>query len=820
MGRYTPRSLLATTSASDPSRATAPRHRLRALRSPWTLAGVAVAAVAWLPFARGLLRGESLYFRDLATNFFPVRRFLVEGLLRGELRYWNPYLHEGEPSFLPPVGYLVDLLQALWPTEAGFSLILGLHVPAAAVALLLLARRLGLSPVAAAGAAVVYALGGFGLSMVNLYLYAHAMAWAPLVVMALLAAAQGGSRAVVTAGLPVAVALSTMGLEVAAQAVLFGAVLSASARLRPWLRVAAASALGAGLAGVILLVLRDAFEGSERASGFPTDVVLSQSVHPLTLVQVLVANFYGDLHDITRLWWGENFFPQGFPYVLSLYLGALAVALAVAGLASRRPLGARLGVLAAVALVVCLGRWAGLAGLVDSLPVLHGFRYPVKAFFTVHLAAALLVGYGLQWLSDERRAWRVFLPAAVLLAVPLLAAPYLPRLTPDRFTWFVRGFFPAHFGWEQNLSHAQAMLADAARGGLAPLAAAVIGLLAARGGLRLERAALALAALVAGDLLRAGAGLNPTVTAGFFRLSPEMTRETATLRASGRLFACDPMESRHYLQVMETLVRDGRPREMWAFGLMQETLAMNIGAGAAVPTAYSADTTMLVPRWRLLPPAQMACRDTTGLAGRLRRAGVAHVMSVDPLDDSDLALRGVLRPPRVAPVAIHVYALRAPLPGYAVAAEVAAQPAEERPDAVIAPLAFQEAGGVVLEDGGPSVAGAQGRVLAFDAAPGRVAAVVEADRPTAFVVRSAFAEGWSARLDGAPAAVVRADGRHQAVRIPAGRSRIDLRYEPPHLRAGIALTCATAILMAALWVTGRCRRKPPRRSRWPRPIGS
>ena len=135
---------------------------------------------------------------------------------------------------------------------------------------------------------------------------------------------------------------------------------------------------------------------------------------------------------------------------------------------------------------------------------------------------------------------------------------------------------------------------------------------------------------------------------------------------------------------------------------MQDTLSMNIGAGAAVPTAYSADTTMPVPRWRLLPPDQMACRDTTGLAGRLRRAGVSHVLSVDPLADPDLELRGVVRPARIAPLAIHVYALRAPLPGYTVAAEVKAQPAERRPDAVLPPPAFQEAGGVLLEDGGPS----------------------------------------------------------------------------------------------------------------------
>jgi hypothetical protein len=794
---------VATASASHAYPATGLRRALRAAASSWALAAVAVAVAAGLPFARGLLGGESLYFRDLATSFFPVRRFLVLGLLRGELRYWNPYLHEGEPSFLPPLSYPMDLLQLLRPDEAGFSLVLALHIPAAAVAMLALARRLGLCPVAAAGAGLVYALGGFALSMVNLYFYVQAMAWAPLVVLGLLAAAGGGSRAVITAGLAVAIALSTLGLEVAVQAVLFGAILAASARLRPWLNVVAAAALGAGLAGAVLLVLRDAFEGSERARGFTTDVVLSQSVHPLTLVQVVVANFYGDLHDIPRVWWGENFFPRGFPYVISLYLGALTLALAAAGLRSRRPLALRLGLLGAAAALVCLGRWAGLAGVVDFLPVLHVVRYPVKAFFTLHLAAALLVGHGLQWLTDERRAWRFFLAAAVLGALPLLLAPYLPRLFPERFAWFVRGFFPPRFGWERNLGYARAMLADAARGGTAPLAAAAVAVLTLRHVLRPQRAAVVLVALVAADLLRAGAGLNPTVTAGFFRLSPDMSREASLLRAAGRVFSCDPMESRHYLEVTEALARVGRVREMWAFALMQETLSMNIAAGVAVPTAYSADTTMLVPQWRLLPPEEMACRDTARLADRLRRAAVAHVLSVDPLDDPELELRHVVRPARIAPAVIHVYALRGALPGYQVAAEVATVPPQPVPDAAAPTREFQDRGGVLLEDHGPAAPGSVGRVLSVEQAPGRVAALVAADRPTAFVLRSAFAEGWSARLDGRPAAILRADGRHQVVRVPAGQSRIDLRYEPPHLRAGVALSCATALLMAVLWVRGR-----------------
>jgi len=74
----------------------------------WAAAAL-VALVAFLPFARGVLSGASLYFRDLSLHFFPLRRFALEGLRRGELRFWNPYVHEGVPLSLPPLGYPLDL---------------------------------------------------------------------------------------------------------------------------------------------------------------------------------------------------------------------------------------------------------------------------------------------------------------------------------------------------------------------------------------------------------------------------------------------------------------------------------------------------------------------------------------------------------------------------------------------------------------------------------------------------------------------------------------------------------------------------------------
>jgi hypothetical protein len=301
--------------------------------------GALAAIVAFLPFLRGTLAGASLYFRDLSLYFFPLRRFALERLRAGELAFWNPFLHEGVPMSLPAVGYLPDLLGALAPGPQLLTLLLALHVPLAALFFFALARGLGLPDQAACGGAVLYALGGFLLSTVNLYVYVQAAAWAPLVVLSIvrLMRSSVGTRSVAAVALCVAVALTTTGLEIVAQAVAAGLLLGME-RQRPvaaLARLAAALALAALLAAPVLVLVVGQVAGSARGRGFPPDVVLAHSVHPFALVQTVVGSLFGNPANLANEWWGQNFFPRGFPYVLSLYLGAVALALAATGLGER-----------------------------------------------------------------------------------------------------------------------------------------------------------------------------------------------------------------------------------------------------------------------------------------------------------------------------------------------------------------------------------------------------------------------------------------------------------------------------------------------------
>jgi len=730
------------------------------------LAGAAaVAFLALVPFLRGLASGASFYFRDLSLYFLPVRRFALEGLAAGEVRFWNPYVHEGVPLSLPAVGYPVDLLQLLRPDEAGLSAVLALHVPLAALLFFALARGLSLGRLAAAGGALVYALGGFVLSSLNLYVHLQAAAWAPLVGLALVRVLRGGGRrAAAAAALVVAVALSTTGVEIAGQAVVAGIAIGGRGRDGRSRGLAAlALGLGAAIAAPVLLLVAGQVTGSARGRGFPTDVVLAHSVHPFTLVQTVVGGLYGNLSNVAGEWWGQNFFPRGFPYVLSLYLGAATLAVAWVGARSGHPLARRLVVLAALGLVAATGRWSGLAGLVDALPALRLFRFPVKAFFTAHLAVALLAAVGLAALAraGERRPWRRLAVSAGVLGTLLVLLPLLPRLLPTATAAFSSAFFPPGLAADARATLLARVCGDAAAGGAVAIAAGAAAVLVLRSALAAPRAAWMVVALVAADLLRTGAGLNPMVTAAFFRPSPSLEARLESLRR-GRVFTCSLEESPAYLAARAAR---GADHETWSFALLLETLTPAFNVSLRVPTALSPDLTMLVPGDRVFSPAEASCRDLDSIVPRLREAAVDTVLAVTPLVHPDLEPDGVLAPARVAPLAVHLHRLRDPRPR--------------------------------IEASGDA------RVLETRYGANDVSLLVEASRPEDVLLRDGWAPGWSARVDGEPADV-RASGHHRSVHVPAGRHRVAMEYRPP----GIPLALGTSglALAAAAALAGRRRR--------------
>ena len=740
---------------------------------------------------------RTYYFRDFTAAFYPLRLFVAREVREGRFPLWNPFVFEG--AFQLPVLYPPDLLHTLWPSPVFLSWLLTLHLPVAALAAYWLCRELGVSREGAFVGGAVYALGGLALSSLNLYVFLQALALAPLVVGLLRRASREGGRAVAVAAVVLALALSTLAVEFVGQAVLLGVVLGVLAR-PSWvavMRSLAAVGLGMGLAGLPLALTLGLLPETVRGGGFAADVGLGNAVHPAVLIQTLMPNLFGLPQAPAEAWWGGRFFSKGLPYFLSLYLGPMALGLAFVGLgAMGRTQRIAFLTLGAFGVWYALGEAGGLATVVARLPFAGSFRFPGKAMLLPYLAVAVAAACGVERLRRDRRAWPQVAAVAVGAAVLALALTLLLRSAPPGLvTWtgVEPGFWPRLVG---------VVTRDAA---VVAALGAVCGALALgvrRNWLGPGAATALVAALAVADLARAGAGMNPQVPATFFEPLPEMRLLRLEALEGERVFSYGLDQSPAFRAF---LARGGTGLTLAGTYLNRQILAPYSNIVDRVETPEATDLTSFVPRARELGPADYDPAAVARLLPWLRNAAVSRVLSLDPLSHPHLELMVAVRagPPGLA---IHAYRLAEPWPRAYVACGV--EQGSRREAALAAPYrpGFEPAGDVVIEGGGRATC-RSGRVRRIAFAAGRERYEVQADGTAFLVMRDSFARGWRARVDGLEAPVLRANGKHRAVPLPAGAREVSLRYHPPGLRVGLALTLLSVLVLLALWM-----RAPPKRA--------
>ncbi|HKZ32766.1 MAG TPA: hypothetical protein VJ648_10475, partial [Vicinamibacteria bacterium] len=301
--------------------------------------------VALLPNLGAALPLATYYLGELSSVFLPLRLLAARELGEGRLLLWNPYVFEG--SFELPALYPPDLLQALWPSPAFVSWLLTLHLPLAALAAYWLARELSVSRPGAFLAGGVYALGGFSLSCLSHYVLLQALALAPFVAGLLRRAGRDGGRAIAAAALGLVASATRATLE----------------------RLALATALGIGIAGLPVVLaaalLPEATLGPALASPFG----LRETLHPAALVQALLPGVLGSPLGPPESFWGRHFFGAGVPRFVSLYVGPLVPAFAAIGvLAEPRRLRLVLLGMGGLGLWLALGT-GGLGLLLPQLAV-------------------------------------------------------------------------------------------------------------------------------------------------------------------------------------------------------------------------------------------------------------------------------------------------------------------------------------------------------------------------------------------------------------------------------------------------------------------
>jgi hypothetical protein len=529
-----------------------------------------------------------------------------------------------------------------------------------------------------------------------------------------------------------------------------------------------------------------------RGSGFPRDVALGNEVHPAALAQILLPGVFGSLRAPVEEFWGGRFHSKGFPYFLSLYLGPVALAFAAAGWrrAPRRT-AVVLAAAGALGLWYALGERGGLAGIVASVPAAQWFRFPSKAMLLPSMAAAALAGFG----ADRLRAgegWRAFALVIAGAAAAAAVVAALPWAAPD---------LPARIlavGRESGLDAARRAASDAAViVGICALAGAAA--LAVRGGrLAPATAATAVTVLLAADLARAAAGMNPQVAPAFFELLPETRALGLDRLEGGRVFS-------YGLDASPAFRRFAASRPpgfgLWSFFLSRQVLAPYANIVDRVELAEGKDLTSFVARPPEILEGEYHPSRVAEILPRLRAAAVTRVVGLDEIGHPELRplARIAAGPPGLE---LKVYALADAWPRRYVACRVVAAAGEAEAWAAAAAPGFRPRLDVVLER--PADAACTGGAVGVVAsAPGDETYEVFSDGPGLLVLRDSYAPRWTAAVDGRPVPVLRANGKNRAAPVPAGRHRVRFRYAPRGLSAARWTMLGAALAALALAVRAR-----------------
>jgi len=406
--------------------------KLRAVKRPSreTLAAGGCGAVLLLLVWRGLLL-EGLVPSDGNTIAFSFPHWSSTRELLGTWSWplWNPWRNLGEPHLADPQS--LALYPPFWllaPLRGFASFLAGwvvFHSALAAGFTWRWVRESRGDAAAAAAGALVVALNAFFIARVTLPNHLAAAAWLPVVLYY-----QTRGR---TAALGVALALQWLA-GFPPFALLTGVAalaLAAFQRRAGLLRLAAASALAAGLAAIQLLPFLQMVALSSRGALLSAEAVAQYSLDlPLLAKQLLLPQWFAFAPEM-----------RGDPAIVMFYVGPVALAAAILAVLRGAAVERRVALGAALAALLALGN---SLPFYEVLRPLHVFRFPANWLLLVAMGATWLTAAGVARLP--RPSWRW--AAVALLALDLVAFAW-----PTRTAWIQPGFFESPPAWAEGQVH-------------------------------------------------------------------------------------------------------------------------------------------------------------------------------------------------------------------------------------------------------------------------------------------------------------------------------------------------------------------------------
>lgn len=789
------------------------------------IAAVALVVPVLLMFHGVLFGGEAFVGRDTVPFFYPMKAFTARSVKAGVLPLWNPWIANGVPFFAtlqPGVLYPGSLVLYLLPLPFAFGLLQALHFPLAGLGTYVLLRRWRVRHGAALVGGMAFMLGGYFVSIGNYPNNLQTVAWIPwmwwawewclsedelrgLLLLALLTAVAflGGEPEMVAVGAGLLLVHGLLRVE--------GGGVS---RVRQLAAFSGAMLLAAALVGVQLIPFGELVGHSVRTPALGMEFGAHAALEPVGLAGLLVppALDAGPFDFTTRLLTSRS-----TPWLLSIYPGAVVLALAC-GLGGRPRDRRRLlfwGAASVVGLIIALGPATPVFPfLFRRIPLLRIVRYPEKLMVLPAMAIAALAAFGTDAVLGGSRGarWRVLAAGGVLLTI-CTGALLIGALRADSLGSLCGGPLAGLRLCEAPAEAARAYGRILARSALL-LALLLVVVLAFRRGSASPRAvAWVLIVLVAADLVAAHQRINPSVDADVYRSPPWAAR------ALDRL---DPKVQTYRYRGSSTLASMGSAvmlpgaSELSNLYLNIQTLAPNMGM---VWPHLSQDGVQGVALTSVAFSVYLATHSEPAARARLLRlSNVRYYADATATADS---LPGLVPVASNAEMPIRIYRVENTLArAYVVSRDTIVSEPLSALRAALAPR-FPFRRSVVLDRRPtvPPAAGGEGEVLHADWGTNEVGLTVRADSAALLVLTDRWYPGWHATVNGRSVDILRANGYFRAVSIPAGRSRVEFRFEPESVRIGGWISVAGILiwvmlaLLSARWNSRAGAPVPPRGGR-------
>lgn len=730
-----------------------------------------------LAFGGGFFPKRIFFFRDLTFYFYPAFQVAWQMIRQGHYPLWNPYNAYGMPLAAMAdvmLYYPLTWLRVLLPHPLGFNLSIIANGYIAALATYGLARRLRLGQWAAFTTAAAFALSGPLCSLSSMINVMAGAAWMPVVLLAALWAVEQPSvwRVLVLGaamGMQAVTGEALFCLAAAVIAMAIGALPNLQVALRVWLP---AALFGSTLIAVQLLPAVEMLSKSVRLTEHFSTSQTFWSLNPLNLLETFLP---GLLFESGNSSLALFLYDYDQPYLVSLYLGPLTLALAVLALC-REPSRQVKGLFLCIGVLMAygFGRHSSFIWILLHVPVVDHTRFPVKIMAGVALAVALLAGYMVDKLGQEpgaeRRAlefWWVkwVLAVAVGLVLRALLAP------PGVVAWLWRDL--------ARLLSTQSALVEIFKGGAMVLLAGVAFWLARH---RPKVAAGLLAVPLGLDLALAGFfnyGISPT---GPVELMDFRSPLVDLAGGGSREFRIrgDASPSSKLLPILEG----------WSeMALGAKELRFVLWAGA--------------PEFGVLDSRLLSLNELYG--EELLLFGTQSNTWVQNCEHARLGARNIR---------YFITDRTSRLPGArfskAPPCSSAGLPQGIREVTVLPTLTGQVSVWEIL-DWKPRVELTGGSARLLDETPNRVRVEAESASGGRLVLRDSYDSGWRVTVDGEPATIERVEQIFRAVDLPPGKHTLDFTYRPWSFVVGATLS-AGALLLFLICGIGVIRGYPPQSS--------